>query len=61
MIDKKTNETIDKLIEKLKDNNLGSIKLSNKNNTIEITNTSTSNKPVQENQNISSNVASNIK
>ena len=30
MIDKKTNETIDKLIEKLKDNNLGSIKLSNK-------------------------------
>ena len=40
MIDKKTNETIDKLIEKLKDNNLGSIKLSNKNNTIEITNTS---------------------
>ena len=61
MIDKKTNETIDKLIEKLKDNNLGSIKLSNKNNTIEITNTSTSNKPVQENQNISSNVASNNK
>ena len=61
MIDKKTNETIDKLIEKLKDNNLGSIKLSNKNNTIEITNISTSNKPVQENQNISSNVASNNK
>ena len=61
MIDKKTNETIDKLIEKLKDNNLGSIKLSNKNNTIEITNTSTSNKPVQENQNISSNVTSNNK
>ena len=58
---KKTNETIDKLIEKLKDNNLGSIKLSNKNNTIEITNISTSNKPVQENQNISSNVASNNK
>ena len=61
MIDKKTNETIDKLIEKLKDNNLGSIKLSNKNNTIEITNISTSNKPIQENQNISSNVASNNK
>ena len=61
MIDKKTNETIDKLIEKLKDNNLGSIKLSNKNNTIEITNISTSNKPVQENQNISSNVTSNNK
>ena len=61
MIDKKTNETIDKLIEKLKDNNLGSIKLSNKNNTIEITNISTSDKPVQENQNISSNVASNNK
>ena len=61
MIDKKTNETIDKLIEKLKDNNLGSIKLSNKTNTIEITNISTFNKPFQENQNISSNVTSNNK
>ena len=61
MIDKKTNETIDKLIEKLKDNNLGSIKLSNKTNTIEITNISTFNKPSQENQNISSNVTSNNK
>ena len=61
MIDKKTNETIDKLIEKLKDNNLGSIKLSNRTNTIEITNISTSNKPIQENQNTSSNVTSNNK
>ena len=61
MIDKKTNETIDKLIEKLKDHNLGSIKLSNKTNTIEITNISTFNKPFQENQNISSNVTSNNK
>ena len=35
-VDKETNETIDKLIEKLKDNNLGSIKLSNKNNTMKL-------------------------
>ena len=38
MIDKKINETIDALIKKIKDNNLGSIKLSNKINTIEVTN-----------------------
>ncbi len=38
MIDKKINETIDALIKKIKENNLGSIKLSNKTNTIEITN-----------------------
>ena len=36
MIDKKINETIDTLIKKIKDNNLASIKLSNKTNTIEI-------------------------
>ena len=38
MLDKKINETIDVLIKKIKDNNLGSIKLSNKYNTIEISN-----------------------
>ncbi len=37
MLDKKINETIDLLIKKIKENNLGSIKLSNKTNTIEIT------------------------
>ena len=40
MLDKKINETIESLIKKIKDNNLGSIKLSNKTNTIEISNTS---------------------
>ena len=38
MLDKKINDTIDSLIKKIKDNNLGSIKLSNKINTIEISN-----------------------
>ena len=38
MLDKKTVETIDTLIKKIKDNNLGSIKLSNKVTTIEISN-----------------------
>ena len=38
MLDKKINQTIDSLIKKIKDNNLGSIKLSNKINTIEIVN-----------------------
>ena len=42
MLDKKINETIDQLIKKIKENNLSSIKLSNKINTIEISNTSTS-------------------
>ena len=40
MLDKKINETIDVLIKKIKENNLGSIKLSNKTNTIEISNNS---------------------
>ena len=40
MLDKKINNTIDILIKKLKDNKLGSIKLSNKINTIEISNIS---------------------
>ena len=40
MIDKKTNTNIDLLIKKLKDNNLGSIKISNKSSSIEIKNNS---------------------
>ena len=40
MIDKKTNDAIDLMIKKLKDKKLSSIKISNKTNTIEITNTS---------------------
>ena len=43
MLDKKINETIDALIKKVKDNNLGSIKLSNKTNTIEVTNNAINN------------------
>ena len=39
MIDKKTSNQIDLLIKKLKDNELGSIKITNKTNSIEITNT----------------------
>ena len=38
MIDKKTSNQIDLLIKKLKDNELGSIKVTNKTNSIEITN-----------------------
>ena len=38
MIDKKTSNQIDQLIKKLKDNELGSIKVSNKTSSIEITN-----------------------
>ena len=38
MIDKKTSIQIDQLIKKLKENELGSIKVSNKTNSIEITN-----------------------
>tara|TARA_A100000164_G_scaffold36861_1_gene28245 strand:+ start:674 stop:1108 length:435 start_codon:yes stop_codon:yes gene_type:complete len=40
MIDKKTNDAIDLLIKKIKDQKLSSIKISNKTNSIEITNTS---------------------
>ena len=39
MLDKKTNDAIDLLIKKLKDKDLSSIKISNKINSIEITNT----------------------
>ena len=57
MLDKKINETIDVLIKKIKKNNLGSIKLSNKTNTIEISNTSityNSNQNVQTDTSITS-------
>ena len=52
MLDKKINETIDLLIKKIKDNNLGSIKLSNKTNTIEISNNSINQSSNQNTQNI---------
>ena len=42
MIDKKTSNQIDLLIKKLKDNELGSIKVTNKTNSIEITSTMSS-------------------
>ena len=38
MLNKKINQNIDDIIKKVKDNNLGSIKLSDKSNTIEISN-----------------------
>ena len=53
MLEKKINETIDALIKKIKDNNLGYIKLSNKINTIEISNSSVSYSTNLNNQNIS--------
>ena len=52
MIDKKINETIDTLIKKIKDNNLASIKLSNKTNTIEILSNTNNRSLNQNNQNI---------
>ena len=51
MLDKKINETIDVLTKKIKENNLTSIKLSNKSNTIEISNNLTSQFPNQNTQN----------
>ena len=48
MIDKKTNDAIDLLIKKLKDNELSSIKISNKMNSIEIKNTLTFEKSNQQ-------------
>ena len=64
MLDKKINETINILIEKIKDNNLGSIKLSNKTHTIEISNTSitqSSNQNVQSDTYITSQKSKNEK
>ncbi len=53
MLDKKINQTIDALIKKIKDNDLGSIKLSNKTNSIEISNKSITLGSNQNTQNIS--------
>ena len=61
MLDKKTIETIDALIKKIKDNNLGSIKLSNKINTIEITNNPLNQISNEHTQNISTFSNQNIK
>ena len=52
MIDKKINETIDALIKKIKDNDLGSIKLSNKIYNIEISNSSVNYNANLNNQNV---------
>ena len=60
MIDKKINETIDALIKKIKDNNLGSIKLSNKINTVEISNSSVNYTANLDDQNISKEKNQNI-
>ncbi len=49
MLDKKINEIIDALIRKIKDNDLGSIKFSNKTNTIEISNNSNNKNYIQNN------------
>ena len=60
MLDKKINETIDALIKKVKDNNLGSIKLSNKINTVEISNSSINYSANLDDQNISKEKNQNI-
>ncbi len=60
MLDKKINETIDALIKKVKDNNLGSIKLSNKINTVEISNSSVNYSANLDDQNISKEKNQNI-
>ena len=52
MLDKKINDTIDSLIKKIKDNNLGSIKLTIKTNTIEISNNTSNYDTVRNTQNI---------
>ena len=50
MIDKKTNDAIDLLIKKIKDQKLSSIKISNKTNSIEITNTSIYENSIKQNK-----------
>ncbi len=52
MLDKKIIDHIDLLIKKIKDNNLGSIKFSNKTNSIEISNNSVIQTSNQNSQNI---------
>jgi acetyl-CoA carboxylase biotin carboxyl carrier protein len=61
MLDKKINDTIDSLIKKIKDHNLGSIKLSNKINTIEISNNTSNYDTVKNSQNILPTSIENIK
>ena len=61
MLDKKINETIDALIKKIKENNLGSIKLSNKVNTIEISNNTVNVGSNQSTQNTSSLINHNVR
>tara|TARA_A100001011_G_scaffold4986_1_gene5777 strand:+ start:6111 stop:6545 length:435 start_codon:yes stop_codon:yes gene_type:complete len=61
MLDKKINQTIDALIKKIKDNNLNSIKLSNKINTIEISNNSIISGTDQISQNIPTTNSQNLK
>ena len=61
MLDKKINETIEALIKKIKDNNLGSIKFSNKIITIEISNNSVVHSSSQNSENVSSISNQNIK
>ena len=61
MLDKKINETIEALIKKIKENNLGSIKLSNKTITIEISNNSLNHSSGQNPENVSSISNQNIK
>ena len=61
MLDKKINETIDSLIKKIKEHNLGSIKLSNKVNTIEISNNTLNEGSIQNTQKDSSAINQNIK
>ena len=61
MLDKKINQTIDVLIKKIKDNNLGSIKFSNKTYTIEISNNNIIHSTSQNTQNVSPTSSQNIK
>ena len=60
MLDKKINQTIDDLIKKIKDNNLESIKLSNKIFTVEISNNKTYQNNIETSQNnLSTNIQKN--
>ena len=61
MLDKKTNDAINSLIKKIKDNNLESIKISNKTNSIEISNNVLNQSSNQVNQNILPSNNQNIK
>ena len=61
MLDKKINDTIDALIKKIKDNNLTSIKLSNKVNTIEISKNIVNEGSYEHTQKISSAINQNVK